>query len=138
MCSRLLDYFQPSAGDARGMRRQEGLELAPLLECHTERSECHPPLFILVAHKNHGILATLFENGLQLTPEISAEHMLLPPEGQLPGGQTFRPDFARQSLPGVTESASLLMCAACVGNVTAIRQLLAAGVLLRCLTASCL
>lgn len=106
-----------------GTRRREGLELAPLLERHTERSVFHAPLFTAVTHNYQGVLATLFDHGLQLTPAISTEHLLLSPEARLPGARPSGREFVRQPRPGETESLSLLMCAASVGNQAAVQQL---------------
>ncbi len=117
-----------NAYSACGMRRREGLELAPLLERHVDRSPFQTPLFTAVTFKYPGILAALFENGLRLTPEISSEHLLLTPEARLPGGQLSGREYVREPRPGETESLSLLMCAASVGNVAAVRPLLEQGV----------
>ncbi|KAK9908581.1 hypothetical protein WJX75_009965 [Coccomyxa subellipsoidea] len=111
--------------------KREGLELAPLLERHTERSVFHAPLFTAVTHNYQGVLATLFDHGLQLTPAISTEHLLLSPEARLPGARPSGREFVRQPRPGETESLSLLMCAASVGNQAAMQQLHGRGVALR-------
>lgn len=56
--------------------RRDGLELAPLLERHEEVSTFHAPLFTAVVHHYPAMLESLFASGLQLTPEISSEHVL--------------------------------------------------------------
>lgn len=137
-----------------GTCRRNGLELAPLLERHADRSPFHAPLFTAVVHKYPAVVPFLLRRkdgcDLQLTPALSFEHLLLTPDGQeLPGadlsgqpngpsGQVAGPDgqqalpigqpagraFVRVPRPGQTESLSLLMAAASVGNVGALYDLL--------------
>jgi len=62
-----------------GTCRNNGLELAPLLERHVDRSPFHTPLFTAIVHKYPTILPRLLDpsDGLLLTPALSAEHLLL-------------------------------------------------------------
>ncbi len=92
-----------------------------------ERSRFHMPLFTAITHKYPTAIAMLLDCGLQLTPEISSEHLLLTPEARLPGGQLSGREFVREPRPGDTESLSLLMCAASVGDALAVKLLLEAG-----------
>lgn len=97
-----------------GTCRRNGLELAPLLERHADRSPFHAPLFTAVVHKYPAVVPFLLRRkdgcDLQLTPALSFEHLLLTPDGQeLPGadlsgqpngpsGQVAGPD-GQQALP---------------------------------------
>ena len=67
--------FGDNGSTFRCLIRREGLELAPLLERHAPRSRFHAPLFAALVHGYDGMLASLLERGLQLTPAISVEHM---------------------------------------------------------------
>ncbi len=109
------------------------MELAPLLERHVDRSPFHTPIVAAIVHKYSLVLALLLDNKMQLTPEVAAEHLLLSPAAQLAGrrrpGQLLPSgrEFVREPRPGETESVSLLMCAASVGNSVALHLLLEEG-----------
>lgn len=66
---------------------------------------------------------------MELTPEISAQHLLLSPEALQDDGRLAGREFVRAPRPGEAESISLLMCAASAGNVGAVKMLLSRGVL---------
>ena len=87
--------------------RLERLELAPLLERHAPRSCFHAPLFAVLVHRYEGVLAALLSEGLELTPAISVEHMLVVREGRCPCHA--RPRCMRYA--GRGEAARLAACA---------------------------
>ncbi|BDA44617.1 hypothetical protein COCOBI_06-0930 [Coccomyxa sp. Obi] len=108
--------------------RRQGLQLAPLLERHVDLSPYSTPLFNAIIHHYPDLLQSLVVDGLELTPEISAQHLLLSPEALQDGGRLAGREFVRAPRPGKTESISLLMCAASGGNVGAVKMLLSRGV----------
>ena len=114
--------------------RRQGLQLAPLLERHIDRSPFSTPLFNAIIHHYPDTLRSLAANGLELTPEISAQHLLLSPEALQGDGRPAGREFVRAPRPGETESISLLECAASTGNLGAVKMLLSKGVLACCLS----
>ncbi|BDA44616.1 hypothetical protein COCOBI_06-0920 [Coccomyxa sp. Obi] len=108
--------------------RLQALQLAPLLERHVDRSPYSTPLFNAIIHHYPDVLWGLAANGLELTPEISAQHLLLLAEALQDGGRLAGREFVRVPRPGETESISLLMCAASAGNLGAVKMLLSRGV----------
>ncbi len=108
--------------------RRQGLQLAPLLERHIDRSPYSTPLFNAIMHHYPDTLQGLAANGLELTPEISAQQLLLSPEAKQDGGRLAGREFVRAPWPGETESISLLECAASAGNLGAVKMLLSRGV----------
>ena len=71
------------------MCRREGLELAPLLERHSPRSAYHLPLFTAVVHNYPGMLQQLLSHGLELTPDITIEHMEVVPLPTVVGSRSL-------------------------------------------------
>ena len=107
-----------------GAIRRQGLALAPLLERHVDQSPFSTPLFNAIVHHYPDALRSLALNELKLTPEISAQHLLLSAETLQEGGQLTGREYVRVPRPGETESISLLMCAASAGNLDALKMLL--------------
>lgn len=107
-----------------GAIRRQGLHLAPLLERHVDRSPFSLPLFNAIIHHYPDMLQSLAANGLELTQEISVQHLLLAAEALQADGRLAGREFVRAPRPGETESISLLMCAASTGNLDAVKMLL--------------
>ena len=100
--------------------RREGLSLPPLLK-RKAASSLPGPLFQAILLENNSHLRLLLATGLPLTGAVATEHIIVRSSGEL-----SQPGFALTPSTD-TESLSLLMWAASLGNVGALQMLLLAG-----------
>ena len=99
--------------------------MAHLLQCTVRSSPDHLPLFSTIIAGDSAKLQLLLEAGLELLPAITTEHRILHEQRCSIGTCGHSVRVLEPSAK--TESLSLLMCAASIGNTAALQTLIDAG-----------